>query len=83
MCAGIDFVFPFVKGLRPGSAAEMLAPYVFDVSFVYTCRRLIDLSLLCIYMPAIDRSLCIEYTCRRLIDLERLIAGTAYEPACA
>ena len=24
---------------------------------VYTCRRLIDLSLLCIYMPAIDRSL--------------------------
>ena len=27
------------------------------VCFVYTCRRLIDLSLLCIYMPAIDRPL--------------------------
>ena len=25
---------------------------------VYTCRRLIDLSLYCIYLPAIDRSLC-------------------------
>ena len=36
--------------------------YVFDaICFVYTCRRLIDLSL-------------IEYTCRRLIDLS-LIAG--------
>ena len=28
-----------------------------DVCFVYTCRRLIDLSLLSIYMPAIDRPL--------------------------
>ena len=28
---------------------------------VYTCRRLIDLSLLCIYMPAIDRPLSAVY----------------------
>ena len=31
------------------------------VCFVYTCRRLIDLCLLCIYMPAIDRSLSALY----------------------
>ena len=31
------------------------------VCFVYTCRRLLDLSLLCIYMPAIDRSLYALY----------------------
>ena len=28
-----------------------------SLCFAYTCRRLIDLSLLCIYMPALDRSL--------------------------
>ena len=33
--------------------------------FVYTCRRLIDLSLIAV---------CFVYTCRRLIDLS-LIAG--------
>ena len=40
-----------------GVAAEL--EYVLDSAcFVYTCRRLIDLSLLyCIYMPALDRSL--------------------------
>ena len=37
---------------------DALKEYVVDaVCFVYTCRRLIDLCLLCIYMPAIDRSL--------------------------
>ena len=29
-------------------------------AFVYTCRRLIDLSLLCIYMPALDRPLSLS-----------------------
>ena len=37
------------------------------IRFVYTCRRLIDLSLL--------YAVCFVYTCRRLIDLF-LIAGT-------
>ena len=33
----------------------------YERRFVYTCRRLIDLSLLWIYMPAIDRSLeCLQ-----------------------
>ena len=40
-----------------------------------------DAVCLCIYMPAIDRSLaavCFVYTCRHLIDLS-LIAGTGVD----
>ena len=55
-----------------------LAVRVYTVCFVYTCRRLIDLSL---------DAVCFVYTCRRLIDLSldavcfvytcrRLIAST-------
>ena len=53
---------PALTGAQPhfhGDAWNGLV-YVLDaVCFVYTCRRLIDLSLpaLYVYMPAIDRSL--------------------------
>ena len=42
---------------RPASAALCECTCVDAVCLVCTCRRLTDLSLLCIYMPAIDRSL--------------------------
>ena len=45
--------------LCPPHSKQFLWRYVSDAAcFVYTCRRLIDLSLLRIYMPALDRSLC-------------------------
>ena len=62
--------------ILPRTKTPQPVPVVGDqICFVYTCRRLIDLSLLlCIYMPAIDRSLCcFVYTCRRLIDLSLLV----------
>ena len=53
---GLDMVLNDVSfDVKSGEKVRVLDA----VCFVYTCRRLIDLSLslLCIYMPAIDRSL--------------------------
>ena len=49
------------------------------VCFVYTCRRLIDLCLLCIHMPAIDRSLSSQVlpASRRVIGARALEAASA------
>ena len=49
---------------------QLLLPHV--TAYVFTC------CLLCVYMPAIDRSLsdCIVYTCRRLIDLSPICRYT-------
>ena len=73
---------PRISGMSstawPNSAASPV--HSSRASLVYTCRRLIDLSLLyCIYMPAIDRSLSLS-ACRRGTKLRgaacvRAIAG--------
>ena len=48
--------------------------YVLEAAcIVYTCRRLIDLSLI-----AVDAACCV-YTCRRLIDLS--LIACIYMPA--
>ena len=59
---------------RPFSCSSICWCVLIAVCFVYTCRRLIDLSLsdgclLCIYMPAIDRSLS---DCRRPLTSGRM-----------
>ena len=60
---GKDFTLPTPQCLNSTHAAQQYLPQTWDP---YVCRC----CLICIYMPAIDRSLSyIVYTCRRLIDL--------------
>ena len=56
----IKFVYEQKNAEKVGDVPQLMEKYVFGaVCSVYACRRLIDLDwccLLCIYMPAIDRS---------------------------
>ena len=59
------------KRTLANEAALVASLTALGFGIVEAAEYVIDISLPCIHMPAIDRSLsdCIVYTCRRLIDL--------------
>ena len=63
--------------LKAAIAKEDGRKMISNSEFVYTCRRLIDLSMLqvtCLSVGYVLDAVCFVYTCRRLIDLS-LLAG--------